>query len=45
MPKVGVFAAIIVRNERILLTKINYGSGNWTLQVGILQKLNHQLMV
>jgi 8-oxo-dGTP diphosphatase len=37
MPKVGVFAAIIDKNEQILLTKIGYGSGNWTLPGGHLE--------
>ncbi|MBM6617792.1 NUDIX hydrolase [Bacillus suaedaesalsae] len=38
MPTVGVFAAIFDNDERILLTKINYGSGNWTLPGGHLEK-------
>jgi 8-oxo-dGTP diphosphatase len=38
MPKVGVFAAIFDENERILLTKIKYGSRNWTLPGGHLEK-------
>lgn len=37
MPKIGVFAAIKDKNERILLTKIKYGSGNWTLPGGHLE--------
>jgi ADP-ribose pyrophosphatase YjhB (NUDIX family) len=38
MPKVGVFATIIDKFDRILLTKIRYGSGNWTLPGGHLEK-------
>jgi 8-oxo-dGTP diphosphatase len=38
MPKVGVFAAIFDEDGRILLTKIKYGSGNWTLPGGHLEK-------
>lgn len=38
MPKVGVFAAIFDGNDRILCVKINYGSGNWTLPGGHLEK-------
>jgi 8-oxo-dGTP diphosphatase len=38
MPKVGVFAAIFYENGRILLTKIKYGSGNWTIPGGHLEK-------
>jgi 8-oxo-dGTP diphosphatase len=38
MPKVGVFAAIFDENGRILLTKIKYGSGNWTIPGGHLEK-------
>jgi ADP-ribose pyrophosphatase YjhB (NUDIX family) len=38
MPKVGVFATIIDNHDRILLTKIRYGSGNWTLPGGHLEK-------
>jgi 8-oxo-dGTP diphosphatase len=38
MPKVGIFAAIFDENGRILLTKIKYGSGNWTIPGGHLEK-------
>ncbi|MBM7585498.1 ADP-ribose pyrophosphatase YjhB (NUDIX family) [Bacillus pakistanensis] len=38
MPKVGVFASVIDEEDRILCVKINYGSGNWTLPGGHLEK-------
>lgn len=38
MPKVGAFAAVFDENDRILCVKINYGSGNWTLPGGHLEK-------
>lgn len=38
MPKVGVFAAIVDDKDRILLVKIGYGSCNWTLPGGHLEK-------
>lgn len=38
MPKVGVFAAIFDEKDRILCVKLNYGSGNWTLPGGNLEK-------
>lgn len=37
MPKVGVFAAVFDKNNKILCVKINYGSGNWTLPGGHLE--------
>jgi 8-oxo-dGTP diphosphatase len=37
MPSVGVFAAIFDPYNRILLVKIKYGSGNWTLPGGHLE--------
>jgi 8-oxo-dGTP diphosphatase len=38
MPSVGVFAAVRDEENRILCVKINYGSGNWTLPGGRLEK-------
>ena len=38
MPKIGVFAAVFDENDRILCVKINYGSKNWTLPGGHLEK-------
>jgi 8-oxo-dGTP diphosphatase len=37
MPSVGVFGAIFDQHNRILLVKIKYGSGNWTLPGGHLE--------
>nr|WP_186324747.1 hypothetical protein [Paenibacillus bovis] len=42
MPKVGVFAAIIDKNERILLTRIKYDPVIGPYQAGILKSMNHQ---
>lgn len=38
MPKVGVFGAVIDKDNKILLVKIAYGSGNWTLPGGRLEE-------
>ncbi|WP_456274558.1 NUDIX hydrolase [Bacillus sp. AK031] len=38
MPTVGVFAAVMDDEDRILCVKINYGSCNWTLPGGHLEK-------
>ncbi len=42
---VGVFAAITDKDNRILLTKIGYGSRNWTFpggQLVNLKRMSHQ---
>jgi 8-oxo-dGTP diphosphatase len=38
MPSVGVFAVVKNRKDEVLCVKLNYGSGNWTLPGGHLDK-------
>jgi 8-oxo-dGTP diphosphatase len=38
MPSVGVFAVVQNQKDEVLCIKLNYGSGNWTLPGGHLDK-------
>lgn len=38
MPSVGVFAVVSNEENEVLCVKLNYGSGNWTLPGGHLEK-------